>query len=197
MPNSATVTAEASLDPDCRREVTPARVTAPGQATSVSSGAAVGGSGLVRVGARAHYAVVAMVDLARRCCATPTCISDIATCAGIPPAYLEQLYRTLRRRGGGRRPRGAAGGYCLARPPEAISVADVVVAVEGGDGRLRGVEGRYGCGVAALWSMIDAGVTAQLQAVSIAELAGLVPAAADPLAASPADAVKPLAGAAE
>ena len=41
--------------------------------------------------------------------------------------------------------------------------------------------------------MIDAGVTAQLQAVSIAELAGLVPAAAAPLA----DAVKPLAGAAE
>jgi len=63
MPNSDTVTAEASLDPDCRREVTPARVTAPGQATSVSSGAAVGGSGLVRVGARTHYAVVAMVAL--------------------------------------------------------------------------------------------------------------------------------------
>lgn len=199
MPISEHMPADAALDPDCRRESGPAPVALhpPVSGGKPATGAAVGGSGLVRVGARAHYAVVAMVDLARRCCATPTCISDIATCAGIPPAYLEQLFRKLRRRGLVRSARGAAGGYCLARPPEAISVADVVVAVEGGDGRLRGVEGRYGCGVAALWGMIDAGVTAQLQAISIAELAGLVPAAADPLASPLADAAKPLAGAAE
>lgn len=165
MPDSFDSAAIETAEPDCSGTADLPRHARP------AAREAAGGSGVVRVGARAHYAVVAMVELARRRCATPTCISDIATCADIPPAYLEQLFRKLRRRGLVRSARGAAGGYCLTRAPEAISVADVVAAVEGGDGRLRGVEGRFGCGVVALWQAVDAGVRARLAQVSIADLA--------------------------
>ena len=49
---------------------------------------------------------------------------------GLSISYLEQLFARLRRRGLVVGTRGPRGGYRLARPPQSISVADVVSAVE-------------------------------------------------------------------
>ena len=45
-------------------------------------------------------------------------------------SYLEQLFGKLRRAGLVESVRGPGGGYNLARPPDAVSVADIILAVD-------------------------------------------------------------------
>jgi Rrf2 family iron-sulfur cluster assembly transcriptional regulator len=99
----------------------------------------------MRLGTRGRYAVMAMVDLARhgggvtdaRSGATEgglrqgaVALAEIAARQEISQAYLEQLFAALRRRGLVASVRGPGGGYRLARGPDAISVAQVVRAVD-------------------------------------------------------------------
>jgi Rrf2 family transcriptional regulator, iron-sulfur cluster assembly transcription factor len=74
--------------------------------------------------------VMAMADLARFCTDAPSApLSGIAERQMISLAYLEQLFGKLRRAGLVESVRGRAGGYRLARPANAITVADVMAAV--------------------------------------------------------------------
>lgn len=57
--------------------------------------------------------------------------SEIAEREGIPQRYLEQILSSLRQGGLVESTRGARGGYSLARPAEAITVADLVSCLEG------------------------------------------------------------------
>src|SRR5690349_8644978 len=88
----------------------------------------------MQLSTRARYAVMAMVELARReaagggCCG-PVCLSDIAASQHLSLAYLEQLFARLRRAGLVGSARGPGGGYRLARGGCDISIADVVAAV--------------------------------------------------------------------
>jgi Rrf2 family protein len=56
---------------------------------------------------------------------------DIAARQGISANYMAHLFRLLREAGLVRSSRGPAGGYWLARSPEAITVGEVLRAVEG------------------------------------------------------------------
>ena len=56
---------------------------------------------------------------------------DIAARQHIPEPFLEQVLATLRRAGLVNATRGSAGGYELARPPEQISIADILRALSG------------------------------------------------------------------
>jgi Rrf2 family protein len=56
---------------------------------------------------------------------------EIAEAEQITPAYVQQLMMALRLAGLVHSVRGRLGGFVLARPPEEISVADVLAAVEG------------------------------------------------------------------
>jgi Rrf2 family protein len=85
----------------------------------------------MRVSAKAEYACVAMMELA----ATfndpqPVRIKAIADAQGIPPRFLVQILLYLKKAGLVASVRGAAGGYQLARPPENISLADIVNAID-------------------------------------------------------------------
>jgi len=55
----------------------------------------------------------------------------IAEEEGITPAYVQQLMMALRLAGLVKSHRGRDGGFSLARPPEAITVTDILKAVEG------------------------------------------------------------------
>ncbi len=79
---------------------------------------------------KARYAVTAMAVLALRGEDTPTALADIGERHGISLSYLEQLFASLRRAGLVAGMRGPGGGYRLARAPAAISVAEVVAAVD-------------------------------------------------------------------
>ena len=79
---------------------------------------------------RGRYAVMAMGDLARSCQdASSVPLSAIAERQMISLAYLEQLFAKLRRANLIESARGRSGGYRLARPAAAITVAEVMAAV--------------------------------------------------------------------
>lgn len=56
--------------------------------------------------------------------------ADIAATAQVPPDYLAKVMQALRRAGLVRSRRGYHGGFALARPATAISILDVIHAVE-------------------------------------------------------------------
>ena len=73
-----------------------------------------------------------MVQLGRHVGTGPASLAEIAAEEDLPRAYLEQLVVSLREAGLVTSTRGAHGGYELARPPETISMAEVLRALEGG-----------------------------------------------------------------
>jgi Rrf2 family iron-sulfur cluster assembly transcriptional regulator len=79
---------------------------------------------------RGRYAVMAMADLAKFGAQGALPLPAIAERQQISLAYLEQLFLKLRRAGLVESARGRSGGYRLGRPANAISVADVMAAVE-------------------------------------------------------------------
>jgi Rrf2 family cysteine metabolism transcriptional repressor len=80
---------------------------------------------------KSPYAVRALAELARRGQATPVPIGEIARAREIPVQFLEGLFATLRRAGILQSQRGVKGGYSFARPPEEITVLEVVELLEG------------------------------------------------------------------
>ena len=79
---------------------------------------------------KSRYAVVAMAELARSG-ERPVPIKELAERREIPEQFLEQLFSTLRRDGLLVSQRGVKGGYRLARPPDEITVIEVVQALDG------------------------------------------------------------------
>jgi Rrf2 family protein len=85
----------------------------------------------MRISAKAEYACVAMLELAANYGqAQPVRIKAIADAQGIPQRFLVQILLQLKTAGLVASVRGASGGYQLARPPEDISLAAVVNAIE-------------------------------------------------------------------
>ena len=128
----------------------------------------------------ARYAVMAAVDLAAREREAPTALAEIAARQEISLSYLEQLFGRLRRAGVVRSVRGPGGGYALARRAEAITVADVVHAVEAPTrmtlcDRSRGESGCLSqggrCETHDLWEALGAQVELFLCSVSLADVA--------------------------
>jgi Rrf2 family transcriptional regulator, iron-sulfur cluster assembly transcription factor len=84
----------------------------------------------MRLTTKGRFAVTAMIDLALRQSDGPVTLAGISERQGISLSYLEQLFGKLRRHELVNSVRGPGGGYMLARSTEAISVADVIIAVD-------------------------------------------------------------------
>jgi Rrf2 family transcriptional regulator, iron-sulfur cluster assembly transcription factor len=84
----------------------------------------------MKLGAKARYAVMAMVDLARHGNGAPVCLSDIAERQEISLPFLEQLFAKLRRSGLVKSVRGPGGGYLLAYHRDETRIADIILAVD-------------------------------------------------------------------
>jgi len=85
----------------------------------------------MRISAKAEYACVAVLELAANYQAPePLRIKAIADAQGIPQRFLVQILLQLKTAGLVVSVRGASGGYQLARPPEKISLADVITAID-------------------------------------------------------------------
>jgi Rrf2 family protein len=91
----------------------------------------------MRLSARSDYALRAVIELAA---AGPGHVTadQLARAQAIPGKFLEAILTQLRRAGLIRSQRGPEGGFWLARPAAAISLADVIRAI---DGPLLGVRG--------------------------------------------------------
>lgn len=131
----------------------------------------------MRVSARADYAIRALLELAASPDSAPLRAETIARAQAIPAKYLENLLVDLRRARLVASQRGVNGGYRLARPAAAISLADVIRAI---DGPLAGVrddapEDVSYPGVAAslrdVWVALRASMRTVLEAVTLADVA--------------------------
>jgi len=118
---------------------------------------------VISVTSKSRYAVVALADLARSG-NRPVPIAQIAERRGMPLQFLEQLFTTLRRDGILNSQRGVGGGYTLARPPEEITVLEVVQAL---DGRL----GDEAAEAGGIWAEGVEALRAVFRATTIADIA--------------------------
>ena len=81
--------------------------------------------------AKSEYACLAMLELASRYGdPRPVRLADLADAHGIPPRFLVQILLDLKRAGLVASTRGAAGGYALAKPPDDITLFDVLRVVD-------------------------------------------------------------------
>lgn len=90
----------------------------------------------MRLSARVDYALRAMSELAAA--DAPRTVDQLSAAQHIPNKYLESILGELRRNGLLRSQRGPEGGYRLARPADAISIADVIRALDGELANVRG-----------------------------------------------------------
>jgi Rrf2 family protein len=147
---------------------------------------------VMRVSAKADYAIRAAAELAAAADSGPVKGERIATAQGIPLKFLENILLELRHQGVVHSQRGAEGGYWLARPPEEITLAEVIRAVEGPLANVRGERpDRVVYEGAAerlrdVWIAVRANLRAVLDQTTLADLAaGELPPEVEELIAQP------------
>jgi Rrf2 family protein len=116
---------------------------------------------VLAITSKSPYAVRALAELARTGSAGPVPIGEIARRRDIPVQFLEGLFATLRRAGILVSQRGVKGGYSFGRPPEELTVLDVVEALEG----------QLGADATGVFADAVAAMRGELRAVTIAEVA--------------------------
>jgi FeS assembly SUF system regulator len=131
---------------------------------------------MLRIAKLTDYATGLMARLAR-VPERPMSAQAMSQEMDLPLPTVAMLLKRLARAGLVQSARGAGGGYWLARSPDAISVAEVVVAIEGpvaltecalGVGRCS-VEAN--CATRANWQLISRAVQVALEAVSLTDMA--------------------------
>ncbi len=122
-----------------------------------------------------------MVDLAHYYGGRPRSLTDISQTEALPLAYLEQLVKLLRE---AEPPlvvstRGAHGGYKLSRPPEEITMGEVVRVLEGPiapmicatEGEMTQICGFLdSCKTKVLWARVRDAVAQTLDSMTLAQL---------------------------
>ena len=130
----------------------------------------------MRLTTKGRFAVTAMIDVAMHGTKTPVTLAGVSQRQKISLSYLEQLFGKLRRHSLVESVRGPGGGYRLARAPESISVADVIVAVDEPidatkcGGRENCNDDGKRCMTHELWANLNQHIFGYLRSVSLAEL---------------------------
>ena len=132
----------------------------------------------MRLSNLADYAVVTMSAAARHCGGARVSAAQLAQETGLPSATVQKLVSKLSAAGLLRSVRGAGGGLKLARPAAAISLADIVEAVEGPIALTACVEsGKHDCGmetscaVRPHWGLVNDALRGALAEVPLTRLA--------------------------
>ena len=132
----------------------------------------------MRLSSMADYAVVTMAAAARHCGGTRVSAAQLAEESGLPAPTVQKLVSRLTAAGLLRSSRGVGGGLKLARPAAAITLADIVEAVEGPIAMTACVDhGRTlcaleeGCSVRPHWPMVNQALRGALAGISLTSLA--------------------------
>lgn len=80
---------------------------------------------------RSEYALLALIFLARNISQGFISVDTIAQAQNISPKFLEQILLALKRAKYLRSQKGQHGGYCLAKPAESITLAEVIRVLDG------------------------------------------------------------------
>lgn len=129
----------------------------------------------MRLSTKGRFAVTAMIDVALREQVGPVSLAAISVRHQMSLSYLEQLFSKLRQQGLVESTRGPGGGYSLGRRAEAISVADIICAVEGpaaGAGRAPTEADAGSCWMTRdLWASLHSQMMAHMQSITLRMLA--------------------------
>ena len=132
----------------------------------------------MRLSSMADYAVVMMIAAARHCGGARVNAVQLAEETGLPAPTVQKLVSRLSAAGLLKSVRGAGGGFKLARPAAAITLADIVEAVEGPIALAACVEpGRSdctlepGCSLRPHWPMVNDVLRTALAGIRLTELA--------------------------
>jgi Rrf2 family iron-sulfur cluster assembly transcriptional regulator len=130
----------------------------------------------MRLTTKGRFAVTAMMDLALRGDDGPVALAGVSERQKISLSYLEQLFGKLRRYSLVDSVRGPGGGYCIARPLNMVTVADIVRAVDEPldatqcGGRENCLDD-HRCMTHDLWTALNAKMYDYLSSVTLADLA--------------------------
>jgi FeS assembly SUF system regulator len=132
----------------------------------------------MRLSSMADYAVVMMSAAARHCGGVRISAAQLAEETGLPAPTVQKLVSRLSAAGLLRSSRGIGGGLKLARPAAAITLADIVEAIEGPITLTACVEtGRHDCGlegsckVQPHWAAVNGAVRGALANINLTSLA--------------------------
>ena len=132
----------------------------------------------MRLSSLTDYAIVVMASAARHCGGARVSAAQLAEEAGLPAPTVQKLVSRLTSAGLLRSTRGIGGGLRLARPAAAITLADIVEAVEGPIAMTACVEhGRHDCTLESAcmvrphWPAVNEAVRGALAQVPLTQLA--------------------------
>jgi FeS assembly SUF system regulator len=132
---------------------------------------------MLRITKLTDYAVLVLSDMVRPDGAEACAARDVALRTRIPQPTVSKVLKLLARGGLVVSERGKHGGYRLARAPEAISVADIVDAVEGPisvtecSQEARGMCGLEGsCPTETNWVRINETIRQTLRGIALADM---------------------------
>jgi FeS assembly SUF system regulator len=138
---------------------------------------------VIRLSKLADYGIVMMTHMARDAGRQQTA-PEIAAQSHLPLPMASKILKGLAHAGLLVSHRGAKGGYSMARPAHRISVADVIVALEGPIALTACIEHGPGeCDIEALcparanWQRINRAIREALEGITLLEMAQTVPAA--------------------
>src|SRR3990170_8490580 len=127
-----------------------------------------------------EYGLRCLIQVALRHAEGPVSAQEIAHAEGMGPDYVARIMGTLRAGGLVESPRGAGGGYRLARPASEISVWDAIM-VLGGEffpegfcdchpGQRRECVHATDCSIRALWQKMQGVLREALESISLKDL---------------------------
>ncbi|WP_165231158.1 RrF2 family transcriptional regulator [Aquisphaera insulae] len=126
----------------------------------------------MRISAKAEYACLAVVALALRNQEDgPMPIREIAGSRGIPEPFLTQILLKLKAAGIVQSTRGSSGGYRLAKPPEEITLGDILSVMDGYAITPRNPQSPAAPYLASIWDQLRDSETRVLTRTSVADLA--------------------------
>ena len=135
----------------------------------------------MRLSNLADYAIRIMAAAAKHCGGARVSSADLAQETGLPLPTAQKIVSKLSAAGLLRSTRGAGGGLQLARPAAAISMADIVEAIEGPIALVSCIDSDcctvdHDCAVKPHWPVVNAAVRGALADVSLARIANETPA---------------------
>lgn len=131
----------------------------------------------MKLSMRADYGLRAMIDLANHAGQGAVQSGQIAMRQSISEPYLDQLLTSLRKAGLIWSVRGPSGGHGLAKAASAVTLAEIVLALEGQSTPMACIHENGSCQLGAecairhVWEQMEAASLAVLKGVTLEELA--------------------------
>ena len=130
----------------------------------------------MKLSTKSRYGTRMILDLAQHHGQGAIQLGEIAKRQNISLKYLEQIIRPLKKAKYVKSFRGAKGGHMLNKPPEEISIGEVVALLEGGDTLVRcdkdpeACERKDACLTRYLWMEAAKAMYARLATITFADL---------------------------